>query len=106
MTTSPQQSNEESFTRGVINDIVADIRSKGLALLLIILTLLTFVNIASIVYPPKKPKYWTIQYDKGVYTTDTLSFTPTGCVTIPRYTLCGDVIISEHEGKLPDESFK
>jgi hypothetical protein len=72
----------------------------------IVIIVLTFNYIYYQFNPPPKPKYWTIQYDNGVYTTDTIAHTPAGCVTIPRYVLCGDMIITEKEGKLPDESFK
>ena len=89
----------------VYDDIWRDIKHNGLKLLLVFLVVCMAAVIWSAVNPPIKPKYWTIEYDGGVYTTDTLSYLPVGCVTIPRYVLCGDMVVVEHAGKLPNEQF-
>ena len=96
----------KTFFQELLQDMWTDAKHYWWLIPVFSVALIGFVWLNNMFFPPPKPKYWTIKHTDGVYTTDTLTHTPVGCVTIPRYTLCGDMVITEKEGKLPNESFK
>jgi hypothetical protein len=93
------------FVRELLNDFWKDIKQYWWAIPIIILLVWAYTAIVSVLVPPPKPKYWQITYDDGVYTTDSISYTPVGCITIPKSVFCGSFKVVEKEGSLPNERF-
>jgi hypothetical protein len=95
----------KTFLKELLYEVWQDAKRYWVLIPIFILFFGAYAWLFSVFNPPPKPKYWTISYTNGVYTTDTISYTPVGCVTFPRHVLCGDFIVTEKEGKLPDEQF-
>lgn len=94
----------KGFVKELLQDMWRDISGIWWIALLLFALIAVTVQMSNYLTPPPRPKHFIVTHSSGVYTTDTATITGS-CVKLADRTLCGEFVVVEKEGRLPDEQF-